>query len=144
MILKHFLDVFKCKRSKKSSKIFGLRPITKNTPPLFSDPRKQGGGGLFGYGQNPKNVRAFGAILLPFFMNFSYILHVFDTRNDRFSSCVSIFSRLRRTFLPKFILQTREGAGDCANDKTCCCSSDARIIIRAPKPILNASFWGYS
>ena len=47
----------------------------------------------------------------PFLMNFSYILHVFDARNDSFSSCVSNFSRLRRTFLSKtFSLQAREGA----------------------------------
>ena len=71
-------------------------------PPLFSDPRKQGGAYLV-MAQNPKKNRAFGAILLPFFMNFSYILHVFDTRNNRFSSCVSKFSRLRRTFLFKYI-----------------------------------------
>ena len=118
----------------------GISRVPSNKPPPCFQILENKGGAYLSNAQNPKKFRAFGTISLPFFMIFSYILHVFDTRNDRFSSCVSIFSRLRCTFLPKFILQTREGAGDCTNDKTCCCSSDMRIIIRAPKPILNTSY----
>ena len=86
--------------------VLSIRSIYSKNPPLLKNVTEQGGV-LAKTPQNPQNFRAFGAILLLFFMNFSYILHVFDTRNDRFSSCVSIFSRLRRTFLPNvFVLQT--------------------------------------
>ena len=61
------------------------------SPPCCWDPKKKGGGFLLIW-PNLKKNRAFGAIFIHIFSEFSYIFHVFNIRNGYFSSCFNFFA----------------------------------------------------
>ena len=111
--------------------------ISSETPPLVRKRSRTRGGVRYrkhAFSRNrqntPKIFRAFGAILLLFFTVFRSIFRVFNTRNDRFSSCISKFSRLRRIFLTKyFCLQAF-----CACVESAVAARESNMITFLPRP----------
>ena len=65
--------------------------LVKSPPPLLLRSQKEEGA-FYWFDQISKKNRAFGAIFIHFFSEFSYIFHVFNIRNGYFSSCFNFFA----------------------------------------------------